>query len=384
MNIAVFGASGFVGSAVVDELLKNPGLNVVPIVHTSGNAWQLARRNMEIRLADLLDPSQIEPAMRDCTHVVNCTRGPRDVMIRGLKNLLNVCRRQQVARFVHLSSVAVYGTDLAAESISEEHLARAPQDSYGGLKAMQDEIVYKFRNQVGSSILCPPNITGLNSPFVCDLVTTMRQGSFALVGAGDNACHTIDVENLATAVKQALFAEKNLPERMFVLDDPLLPWRQMIEILASIDEINWAQISADNVKALLPASHGTKKKKLTSSLKQVVSSDVRDALSKDPIWEDSIGIISNSVKKISSKLHTKMKHSTSSDQLPKLQQNRWSTKYLSLQMRSMSYRLDRARSVFGYHPEISAEQSFSRFVNWYREVTGLNSEYRDLYKFIDT
>ena len=43
MRIAIFGASGFVGSALTGHLIGRSGVEVAPYIHGSGNAGQIAR-----------------------------------------------------------------------------------------------------------------------------------------------------------------------------------------------------------------------------------------------------------------------------------------------------------------------------------------------------
>ena len=73
-RIAVIGASGFVGSTLVEQLLMGTD-EVVPFIHSSGNAWRIARLGIELRALDLLDGRQVEAALHGVTHVVNCSRG---------------------------------------------------------------------------------------------------------------------------------------------------------------------------------------------------------------------------------------------------------------------------------------------------------------------
>jgi len=54
-RIAVVGASGFVGSTLVERLLARGDVEVVPFIHTSGNAMRLARRGIEAAIGRLAE-----------------------------------------------------------------------------------------------------------------------------------------------------------------------------------------------------------------------------------------------------------------------------------------------------------------------------------------
>ena len=71
-RIAIVGASGFVGASLAERLLSQGGDEVVPFIHSSGNAWRLARLDIELKTLNLLDRDQVHAALRGVTHVVNC------------------------------------------------------------------------------------------------------------------------------------------------------------------------------------------------------------------------------------------------------------------------------------------------------------------------
>jgi uncharacterized protein YbjT (DUF2867 family) len=83
-RIALVGASGFVGSTLVERLLVQALHAVFPLIHSSGNAWRLARLGIDLHALDLLAPDEIEMALHGCTHVVNCALGSKDVMLKDL------------------------------------------------------------------------------------------------------------------------------------------------------------------------------------------------------------------------------------------------------------------------------------------------------------
>ncbi|HEY9446059.1 MAG TPA: NAD(P)-dependent oxidoreductase, partial [Burkholderiales bacterium] len=137
-RIAVVGASGLVGSTLTERLLAQGADEIVPFIHSSGNAMRLARRGVELKMLDLMEPTQVEAALAGVTHVVNCSRGSDEVMLTGLSNLLAASRKHRVERFVHLSSVAVYGDPPPPESSAEDAPALPARGTYGWIKLQQD------------------------------------------------------------------------------------------------------------------------------------------------------------------------------------------------------------------------------------------------------
>jgi uncharacterized protein YbjT (DUF2867 family) len=74
-KIVILGASGFVGTTLTERLWQNPDMEVVPVIHSAGSAWRLARYNCPLHQVDVGDPAALRAALAGATHVVNCTRG---------------------------------------------------------------------------------------------------------------------------------------------------------------------------------------------------------------------------------------------------------------------------------------------------------------------
>jgi UDP-glucose 4-epimerase len=117
-KVAVIGASGFLGTAVVERLLSQ-GAEVVPFITAAAMPWRLARMGLFAKPVDILSSEALGTALAGCTHVVNCSRGEGAVMLKGLK-ILSGLRHEWVKRLVHISSVAVYGDPPHPQSTHED------------------------------------------------------------------------------------------------------------------------------------------------------------------------------------------------------------------------------------------------------------------------
>src|SRR3954469_20234652 len=168
MKVAIVGASGFAGYAVYEYLVAN-GMDVLPLVGSTGNSWRLLSRGITPQVVNVLDSRKLAHALRGCSHIVNCLRGEQDVMLRGTRNLVNEALRLRVTRFVHLSSVAVYGDPPTPDAALESAQPSVEKGTYGWIKLRQDEIVKKGADRgLSSIVLCPPNIVGPGSYFLLD------------------------------------------------------------------------------------------------------------------------------------------------------------------------------------------------------------------------
>ena len=372
-RVAVFGASGFVGNALVDRLFAREGVTVVPLLRSSGKAWRLAKRSISVQTVDLLDAEEVERSLQGCTHVVNCSRGDDAVMIGGLRNLLDGARKAGVKCFVHLSSVAVYGDPPGIESASED--ARPPKlakGSYGAVKLEQDEMVAKAaKGGLPSIILCPPNISGPYSPYLNAIVDGLRSGQLALVDGGSSPCNLVDVDNLSAAIELALDHGTSTPTRLFITDGSAPTWRELFDELSPLVEANASLRKLSSMElesAIRPVDAAPRS--VFRSLKHVVSSDVRAALRKDPLWASIDGIVRRAAGSFGSDFEDRLRLSVEGP-LTVARASPFdglNLRLIAQQLRKVTHSCERATVELGYDPVFSFSESMDAYRRWYIDL----------------
>jgi NAD dependent epimerase/dehydratase len=159
-SVLVTGAGGFIGSHLVEELVKL-GANVRAFVRytSGGNKGNLryidqSVENLEIFMGDLKDPYACRKAMRDVDYVFHLAsvisipysyRNPREYFENNVFFILNILQAAQelgTKSVIHTSTSEVYGT---AEKIpiNELHPLKA-QSPYSASKIAADKIVESF------------------------------------------------------------------------------------------------------------------------------------------------------------------------------------------------------------------------------------------------
>jgi nucleoside-diphosphate-sugar epimerase len=383
-RIAVVGASGFVGSALVERLLAQAGHEVLPLIHSSGNAWRLARLGIDLQAMDLLVQDEIDIALRGCTHVVNCALGSEDVMLRGLRHLLSASRKNKVERFIHLSSVLVYGDPPSPDSVHEDAQTSPTKGTYGWLKLQQDRMVLQAcRAGLPSVILCPPHISGPYSPYLVALVDALRAGAFALLDDGKAPCNLVDVSNLAHAIELALNRGGADGKRMFVTDDGETTWHDVIEGLASVSEPTEPVpgITREELSRLR-RDDGKPSLSLVQSLRHLVSRDVRAAMRRDPLWAKVEQALLRSVTRLGKGVEEQLRLSTAGPlPIPKVNSGpQYHVQLCVEQLRGVRHASDLAKQELGYKPLHTFTASMRAFCAWYRSQHGMDTGSWDLLK----
>ena len=118
LSALVTGASGFIGGRLAERLAVEEGVHVRAMVRSPKKAERLRKLPLEIVQADLLDLPSLRKAIDGCDLVFHCAALVRETgdrnefyqtNVEGTENILRVASDKGVRRFIHFSSVAVYG-----------------------------------------------------------------------------------------------------------------------------------------------------------------------------------------------------------------------------------------------------------------------------------
>jgi predicted dehydrogenase/nucleoside-diphosphate-sugar epimerase len=219
-RVLVTGATGFIGCRLAEILHLREGCQVRALVHKPGSAARLARLPIEMVLGDLDNPAALVKAVEGCDAVVHCAVGPswqarREVFaanVNGTRNLIEACHKASVNRFVHLSTIAVYGTEVPAVVDETTPVRPDRQSSYAASKAAAEDVVAKAaRHGLPAVILRPAHVYGpFGKTFITNPLQHLARGALVLVDPQQTPSNTIHVDNVAEAIIRALLAPRDV------------------------------------------------------------------------------------------------------------------------------------------------------------------------------
>jgi len=203
-TVLVTGASGFVGSHLLPELL-GAGHRVVALVRSPTSGEKVTRRlpaalvaNLELRTGDVDRPATLPPALAGVDAVVHLVAIPRDrsggrqllaVNLDGTRNLVAAMQASGVMRLVHLGALGV-------EDREELHYAKS--------KARAERAVRE--SGLDWTILKPSLLFGPGDGFfniVADLVR-LSPGIVPVPGDGKSRFQPLHVGDLALCLRLSL------------------------------------------------------------------------------------------------------------------------------------------------------------------------------------
>lgn len=193
-NVLVTGADGFIGSHLVERLVRD-GENVVALAHynSTGDIGNLAylsadvRRAVDIIFGDICDAECIAAAVKHTDVVFHLAaliaipysyEAPRSyvqVNCEGTLNVLEAAHRRGRARVVHVSTSEVYGSALSVP-ISETHPLQA-QSPYSATKIAAEKLAEAYHRsfELPVVIVRPFNTFGPRQSARAFIPTIIRQ-----------------------------------------------------------------------------------------------------------------------------------------------------------------------------------------------------------------
>lgn len=229
--VLVTGASGFVGRHVVEQLSK-AGYRVKALVR------QVPKRDfdssVELVIADL-NQTQYATSLRGVAAVVHAalTDNLADEPL-ATSTLFQLSARAGVRKFVHLSSIAVYGNPPGG-TITEDTLPIPSSDTYSRTKLAIEEALRAASEPVEITVLRLGCVYGPGGGWwTGGLLDQMRHGKVILVNNGTGTANLIHVSDVARIVELNLQRSGPPFEIFNVTDGAPVPWIRYFAELESL------------------------------------------------------------------------------------------------------------------------------------------------------
>ncbi len=160
-KILVTGADGFIGSHLVEALVRKGHDVRAFVLYNSFNSWGWLDRcaedvkgKFEVFAGDIRDPNGVRTAMKNCDAVLHLAaliaipysyHSPDtyvDTNVKGTLNIVQAARDLGISKVIHTSTSEVYGTAKFVP-ITEEHPLQG-QSPYSASKIGADQIAMSF------------------------------------------------------------------------------------------------------------------------------------------------------------------------------------------------------------------------------------------------
>ncbi|MFQ5903446.1 MAG: NAD-dependent epimerase/dehydratase family protein [Candidatus Binatia bacterium] len=243
MKVLVTGGTGFLGRNVVRRLLD--GGDVVRVLvrpSRTGQYPHLAILNEHGRQAaaeevigDLCDSSSLRQVLDGIEAVCHCAARVqvggswsdfKEVNIRGTERLLEEACRERIKRFLHVSTLGVYGLDGQETTITEESpLDEGNRGYYTRSKIESERLIWKYSRErdLPVTVIRPGILYGPGKPpFVSRPFVALGPKLRIAIARPEQRLPLTYVENVAEAIHLALHSNRAIGRAYNVVDEAVL------------------------------------------------------------------------------------------------------------------------------------------------------------------
>ncbi len=236
MNILITGGSGFIGTRLVEDLLKNNHNVRIYDKVTSEKYPHL------VTIGDVRDKDALIKACRGIDIIYNLAAEHKDdvtpkslyadVNIGGADNVVAAARYNKIKRIIFTSSVAIYGLNRGEP---DETTDAKPFNEYGRTKYEAEKIFLQWanENQENSLVIVRPAVIfgERNRGNVYNLMKQIASGKFIMIGNGKNKKSMGYVGNISAFLASMAFRKSKNIEIFNFAGKPDLNTKEIVTII---------------------------------------------------------------------------------------------------------------------------------------------------------
>lgn len=248
MKAFVTGATGFIGRNLVNKLADD-GWDVSVLVRSKNDIKKFPSVKVGACHGDLLHLDLAKRKIEGTDVVFNlagalphhCSDSKIywDTNTEGVRNILEVCKRSRIKRFIHVSTVGIYGP--TPREGADENSPLRPESVYAESKAAGEDLVKEhYRKFQVPTVIIRPTIAfgpGDIRPGFSNLFPLIKKRLFIPVGDGSNYFHTVYVENLIEALLLAVVKKEAVGEDFIIGDDPCPTMKEVVDTICKVENV---------------------------------------------------------------------------------------------------------------------------------------------------
>lgn len=236
----VTGANGFVGSHLVDLLLKKDLIVRCITRKTSDMRW-LKDKPIEIFDGGLFDKENLRLAFNDASfiyHVAGVVKaktpeGYFNGNVEATKTLLEVALESpaSIEKFLIVGSQTVTGPSYDDNPVNEKTDCK-PLTTYARSKKEQEEVALSYSDKLPITICRAPAVYGERDTEVFIYFQTFNKGLTTLIGFDKKILSLIHVADLVEGLYLAATSDKSAGEIYFISSEKYYTWEEIGNVTA--------------------------------------------------------------------------------------------------------------------------------------------------------
>lgn len=244
-RLFITGGTGFIGSQLAQHA-RHAGYEttVASAVNSDAERWRcdlLARAGISVVEADFDDTNRLREAISGHDAVIHLGAAQheaaapeshfRHVNVEGTRNLLALACEMRVSRFVHGSTIGVYGQ--AVDGVLDEASGLSPDNPYGRTKAEAERVVREFAERIETVIVRISETYGPADLRLLKLFRAIERGRYITLGSGRNERQLIYVDDLCRALLAAAESQAAVGQTMILAGSERLTTDAMVSCISA-------------------------------------------------------------------------------------------------------------------------------------------------------
>jgi nucleoside-diphosphate-sugar epimerase len=244
----ITGGTGFIGSALARHCLADGDeVRILGQANTPAEVDNLQRLRQEgfgIVEGSVVDPETVRRGVDGVDVVYHLAaaqheagksdRHFHEVNVVGTRNMLDASCASRVKRFVHGSTIGVYG---AGDGVVRDDSPLRPDNIYGVTKLEAEQVVESYRDRLPCVTIRISETYGPGDRRLLKLFRGIQAGKFFHIGPCDNLHHPIYVDDLAAALRLAGDRDSATGQTMVVPGFDVVTTREMVTRIAEALEV---------------------------------------------------------------------------------------------------------------------------------------------------
>lgn len=245
IRILLTGGTGFIGSQLAQIAVRDGHqVTVVSPVNNETEKFRcdlLARAGIAIEQASLDDTERLRKVLPGHDVIIHLAAAQheaeapeshfRRVNVEGTRNLLSLAAECGVRRFVHGSTIGVYGN--STHGVLDETSPLAPDNPYGRTKAEAEAVVKDFGARMETVIVRISETYGPSDLRLLKLFRAIQQGRYVTLGSGLNERQLIYVDDLCRALLSAAQSPEAVGQTIILAGNERITTDAMVAAISS-------------------------------------------------------------------------------------------------------------------------------------------------------
>ena len=243
-TVAVLGASGFIGSRIIESFTLSGSATALPVVRRTAALARSARFGLDGIVADARDRTALRHAFNGCDYVIHAVAGDEAAIVDTIAPTFEAANDAGVRRLIYLSTASVHGQAPPEGTNEAAPLSDRQAIAYNNFKVRAERRLLESRQRGNTEVvlLRPGIVFGPRSSWIGGFADELLTGRAHVVQSANGVCNSIYVDNLIHAIRLSFDAKGVDGQAFLVGDAERVTWRDLYAPIADALGFDFANI----------------------------------------------------------------------------------------------------------------------------------------------